>query len=334
MDQQQNQLLQQALQLIEQLQKQILPLHQEVQSQQQLIVGQQQQLLVSQQMVQEQQQSICELQLRDAKSRDNDNNTNNIDDDDGDDDPLVMSDPLEQACKHGNISKIITLLGKDVNSVNTEGWTPIMVALRRRNLQVVKLLVSRGADLGVVTSNGWNVLHFAARGGDRECIHWVLHNTSITVNSVDNGGDTPIIDALDYGRQQAAELLVEKGANLFLKSNGGRSAIEHELGPKLLQHAKDLVWGSVKPLLLLTKACSLAADDADALSPVLPSVAKVFGIFGMVELISSYIRRQDIIIRGDGNGDDQEPDEVKRRIEASLSAARLVDLRSPSPLSI
>jgi hypothetical protein len=65
------------------------------------------------------------------------------------------------------------------------------------------------------------------------------------------------------------------------------------MGPQLLQYAKDLIWVSVKPLLL-TK--SISADDS--LSPVLPSVVKVFVISGIVrDYIAPYLKRKGLIVR-------------------------------------
>jgi ankyrin repeat protein len=61
-------------------------------------------------------------------------------------------------------------------------------------------------------SDGWNVHHFAASGGSRECISWVLDNTSIDVNSVDNKGRTSIMNAVYGGDVEAAKCLAERGA--------------------------------------------------------------------------------------------------------------------------
>jgi hypothetical protein len=161
-------------------------------------------------------------------------------------------------------------------------------------------------------------------------INWVLANTTIDINSTNSVGWTPIWCALFKGRWDGGLLLVEKGANLFIKSDAGESAMDRSLGPYVLRHAKnysnELRWSSVKPLLLLSKACAIATDD-DSLSPVqpLPSVAKVFGISGIVrDYIAPYLMRNDIITRDPEDKDEDkepEPDEVKLRIEAALAAA-------------
>jgi hypothetical protein len=67
------------------------------------------------------------------------------------------------------------------------------------------------------------------------------------------------------------------------------------LGPQLLQHAKDLVWTSVKPLLLLSKAC-LTNALSDPSKAIPQSMISVLGEPSFVCLISSFIRRNDLII--------------------------------------
>jgi hypothetical protein len=87
-------------------------------------------------------------------------------------------------------------------------------------------------------------------------------------------------------------------------------------GPQLLQHAKDLIWESVKPLLLLSSACSTSTPST--------SLIKVFSISGIVrDYIDPYIMRKGLIIRDPEEDVDEEPepDEMKLRIEAALAAA-------------
>jgi hypothetical protein len=86
--------------------------------------------------------------------------------------------------------------------------------------------------------------------------------------------------------------------------------------PQVLQHAKDLIWVSVKPLLLLSKICSTSTPST--------SLIKVFSISGLVrDYIAPYIMRKDVIIRDPEEDVDEEPeaDGVKLRIEAALVAA-------------
>jgi ankyrin repeat protein len=337
MEQQQNQLLQQALQ-ISQLQEQNHELQQKQQNYQQALAQiqelqeQVQQLLPLQQQNQQQQQQIQQLQQQPIQ------HLMQVDSDLVDDphDPLVMGAAMMTACEEGDVETITSLIdaGKSVNCVSNYGNAPIMLALWYSQLNAVIVLAERGADLSTLDNmNGANVLHFAAMGGDLKCLEWVLSNTSIDVNSTDTDDYTSCLCALNADKLPSAMLLAERGANLFIKNNFGDNAMDNEFGPQVLQHVKDLVWESVKPLLRLSKACSLAADDSHSL--ILPSVVKVFGIFGIVELISMFVRRNDLIVRDPEDDDkEQEPDEVKVRIEAELAAARRDSVERVKALSL
>jgi ankyrin repeat protein len=199
-----------------------------------------------------QQEQIEQLQQQQAEDDDDDEDEyadeyddEDDDDDEGeDDDPLVMSNSLRTACQEGHAETIIRLLdaGKSVNCVIGSGETPIMRALWYRHLHVAIMLAGRGADLLRVSDYGSNVLHFAAAGGDCECIEWVLANTSFEINSTNNTGITSIRWALINNNLDAAKLLVVKGANLFKKGDDGRSAMDCCWGLEVLQHARDLIW--------------------------------------------------------------------------------------------
>jgi ankyrin repeat protein len=202
-----------------------------------------------------------------------------------------------------------------VNCIDDGGHTPIMRAVRYVHLPLAIMLVGRGADLSRVTNAGPNVLHVTSISGNLECIEWVLANTNIDVNSTTNYGTTPITWALNYNELDAGKLLVEKGANLFIRNDNGESAMDLPLGPQVLQHAKDLIWESVKPLLLLPSACST--------SPSTSLLIQVLSIEGIVrEYIAPYLMRKGLIIRDPEEDVDEEPepDEVKLRIEAALAA--------------
>jgi ankyrin repeat protein len=234
-----------------------------------------------------------------------------------------MIDAMHNAIHFGRVDEVRRRLddGEDVNSITDDGLTYVMVALYGGQLAIVRLLHSRGADLSRIDGDGVNVLQYAAIGGNVDCIGWVLDNTSIDVNYKEEDDHTPISIALIGCHLMASKLLIERGANLFLKASDGCRVIDRPSGPQVLQHAKTLLWVSVKPLLLLSKAIAIAADDHSNPSPVLLSVDKAFGISGIVRRIASFMKRGGIIVKDPAIArEDEEPDDVKRRVEATLAS--------------
>jgi hypothetical protein len=148
-----------------------------------------------------------------------------------------------------------------------------------------------------------------------------------------------------WNKLDTSKLLIEEGANLFMKKDGVR-AIDIQvynrpsivLGPQVLQHALDLHWSSVKHLLLLSKSYSFADrhnfqismnDDVETFlsrSRSARLAASVFAITGLVRHIAEYLIRTKLIVRDPAtkkkDQEEKEPDDVKRRTEATLAAAR------------
>lgn len=51
--------------------------------------------------------------------------------------------------------------GANVNQANGYGWTPLMYAVNRGNMESVQLLLDAGADVNAVNDKGWNALQVA-----------------------------------------------------------------------------------------------------------------------------------------------------------------------------
>jgi hypothetical protein len=232
------------------------------------------------------------------------------------------------ACLSGGVDEVVKLLKKEsVNGVDSTGATPIMLAIMYNRLHIVQVLADRGADLTMVDDDGLSLLHHAAYIGCRESINWVLANTTIDVNSTRTDVATPIMFSIKYNSLDEAKLLVEKGANLFLKDKDGERVIDIHvngdraivLGPQVLQHAKDIRWSSVKQLLLLSKAYG-SSDIVASSSSSTHLATSVFTIEGLVRRIASFFINKKIIVKDPSiKKEDEEPADVRRRIEAALA---------------
>jgi hypothetical protein len=108
-----------------------------------------------------------------------------------------------------------------------------------------------------------------------------------------------------------AKYLVEKGANLFMENNNGQRPIDHPWGPHVLQHAKDLRYASVKDILILSKLCSSSSNIH-----IPQAIFSVFANSDLTRHIATFFLRTEIIVRDPSIDDeDQEPDDVKIRVE-------------------
>jgi ankyrin repeat protein len=266
-----------------------------------------------------------------------------------------MSGAMLTACHAGDVVDITSLrdAGENVNSVHT-GCTPIAITLLFDHAAATQALFARGADLSIVDDEGLTTLHQAAAGGYLDCIKLVLDHSTIDINVINDDGNPPIAWALRYNKFEACKLLVEKGANIFMKDNDDVRAIDlhvdddpndDALGPRVIQHFLDIRWESVKLLLLvansiissdaeLINSSSSSSSSSSSKAPNLPQrrssrlaapihtaylMSKVFSNSGLVRHISSFFIETGLILVDPDVVN--ESDEVKLRVEATLAAA-------------
>ncbi|XP_067660111.1 putative ankyrin repeat protein RF_0381 [Haliotis asinina] len=126
---------------------------------------------------------------------------------------------LHVSCVGGNVEIIKYLLRHDIvgiDSLDADGWTPVMHAVNAGHKQVFDLLVEAGADLSPVTDENESILHLACGGGNIEIIRYLVKHTIVDIDSRDDGGFTPVMHAAMDKSKDVFSLLVEGGADLSL----------------------------------------------------------------------------------------------------------------------
>jgi ankyrin repeat protein len=75
---------------------------------------------------------------------------------------------LHEAAERGDSRVIRTLIadGVDVDARDLKGQTPLIVAIRHRQLRAAAELIAAGASLNVETRNGWTPLSVAVKSGN------------------------------------------------------------------------------------------------------------------------------------------------------------------------
>ena len=106
----------------------------------------------------------------------------------------------------------------NVDAVNADGETPLMIAAIRGSLPAVKALVKRGA---AVNREGWTPLHYACSGPDNGVAAFLIAQGA-ELNARSENGTTPLMMAARYGSGDLVPLLLKAGAE-------PRAANEQEL---------------------------------------------------------------------------------------------------------
>ena len=133
--------------------------------------------------------------------------------------------------------RVLTLLldrGADINAADTQGRTPLVMAIERdppdkdfakRQVDVIKLLLSRKANPALKDADGNTVVHYAARQRNVDALKMMLA-AGIPADARNKDGATPLFVAASDGREpQNVQALIAAGADVNAKDNYGRSVL-------------------------------------------------------------------------------------------------------------
>jgi ankyrin repeat protein len=104
----------------------------------------------------------------------------------------------------------------------SNGDTILMLASYLGNFPFVKALVEHDAEINQV---GWCALHYAAAGGNKEIVALLLEKSAY-IDAESPNKTTPLMMAARSGKHLIVNLLLEEGADPFLKNDLGLTALD------------------------------------------------------------------------------------------------------------
>ncbi|MCJ0763313.1 ankyrin repeat domain-containing protein [Variovorax terrae] len=110
----------------------------------------------------------------------------------------------------------------DVDVLNAQGESPLMIAALKGQLDIARKLIERDAS---VNKTGWAPLHYAATNSHLDVMRLLLDNSAY-IDAASPNGTTPLMMAAFYGSASAVKLLLEEGADPLLKNQQDLSAID------------------------------------------------------------------------------------------------------------
>ncbi|MBH1957053.1 MAG: ankyrin repeat domain-containing protein [Burkholderiales bacterium] len=110
----------------------------------------------------------------------------------------------------------------DVNKLNAQGESALMLAALKGQLELAEKLIKKGAD---INKTGWTPLHYAASAGQTRLISLLLENNAY-IDAESPNGTTPLMMAAMYGSAASVSLLLQEGADAKLKNQQGLTALE------------------------------------------------------------------------------------------------------------
>jgi ankyrin repeat protein len=136
--------------------------------------------------------------------------------------------PFFCASTYGHLEVVRELLarGAAVDARTNDGSTPLIKASEMGHATVVCELLACGAAINTRRYDDAAALHMASYCGHTEALRELLKRDDVNVDAQTDEGSTPLhMDACSEGRLMAPTLLLDRGADLALLDNAGRSAL-------------------------------------------------------------------------------------------------------------
>ncbi|MEE9345831.1 MAG: ankyrin repeat domain-containing protein [Methylococcales bacterium] len=130
------------------------------------------------------------------------------------------------AAREGNSRDIKTYAqnGKDVNVTNSKNYTPFILATYNGHIEAAETLLQVGANACALDNKGNNALMSVAFKGYQQVAQWLVEKTQCGVNHQNYAGQTSLMMASLFGRQDIIKLLLEHGADPQLTDHQGNTA--------------------------------------------------------------------------------------------------------------
>ena len=134
---------------------------------------------------------------------------------------------IYDACRKGNV-ELIKQLSKvnpdTINTPNKSGYTPLLIAGYRNQLEAVKVLLELGAKVNALSEDG-TVLTAACYKSNTALVKILLEQHA-DVNVKNNAGTTPLMFAIMAENEEIVKLLIENKADTQTMDNSRKSAVD------------------------------------------------------------------------------------------------------------
>ena len=152
-----------------------------------------------------------------------------------------------QVAADGDIEQVKLLISKgaDVNAEGTRGWTPLLGAVNKGHVQMVKVLLENGANVDV-GDDWYTPLYYPIWEGDKEMVKTLISGGA-DVNTEPKEGDyRPLVYAVWYRHPDIVKILIEAKANVNAEDESEWTALRHALKRADADMAKQFIGTGVK----------------------------------------------------------------------------------------
>lgn len=130
--------------------------------------------------------------------------------------------------RKGTVEDVKTIMKQNpdaINSVNEEGYSPLILACYRGNIDVAKFLIKEVKDINGSSSMGTPLMAAVVKG-HKEIVQVLLGNKA-DPNLTDANGTTALIYAVQFNNSAIVKLLLDYKADKSKNDDKGKTAFEY-----------------------------------------------------------------------------------------------------------
>ena len=143
----------------------------------------------------------------------------------------AFSDDPIRAAYRGDVAAMKRFLedGFPANVGNEVGYTALMGAARGANLEMIRLILSRGGRATLADKRGYTALHWAVAQppadstSQLKCVRTLI-DAGADANARNEHGITPLMNAAWFGCRDSVKELLRRGADSSIRDTKGKSA--------------------------------------------------------------------------------------------------------------
>lgn len=118
---------------------------------------------------------------------------------------------------------MLLLRGGDINAIDRNGNTPLLLAIERGRDEIASTLILRGASLSIRNKQLQTPLHVACQYNCIQIVPLLLQNQA-DINTIDSNGNTPLLSSMKQGYIELSILLIDMNADYNIIDRDFQSA--------------------------------------------------------------------------------------------------------------
>lgn len=132
--------------------------------------------------------------------------------------------------RSGTVSEVKELMKQNpdiINQNNENGFSPLILACYRGNVEVAKFLMDNVKDINYKSQEGTALAGLSVKY-NKDLVEYILTKNA-NPNITDSTGSTPLFWAVKFGNKELIELLLKHKADKFIKDAEGKTPFEYAL---------------------------------------------------------------------------------------------------------